>query len=154
MSNNYKSIQKIMFRSFGGNTKSFSVGLQVWRVFVLKLMKFWAKHFCVILIKNNKNCNRNNVSLFRVQNQVIMAWFSYFFALVVFMPKTVIKFWPKLFLSLIYVKSPQIYLKNHVRKFWGQNQVIFGWFASLASFRTKSHEILAQTFLCRTDGKW
>jgi len=36
---------KNIFRSFGGKTKSFCITLQVWLVFMPKVMKFWPKHF-------------------------------------------------------------------------------------------------------------
>jgi len=38
-------------------------------------------------------------------------------------------------------------------KVWGQNQFNLGWFATLASFHAKSHEILIGPFLSHFDGK-
>jgi len=43
---------------------------------------------------------------------------------------------------------------NHVRGFWGQNQLILGWLASLGSFgTTKSDKVLSEIFLACTDEK-
>ena len=41
--------------------------------------------------------------------------------------------------------------KKKVPKFWGQNQVILGLFASLTSFRAKSYEILMGIFFSHID---
>jgi len=45
-------------------------------------------------------------------------------------------------------------ITNHVWGFWGQNQLILGWFASLESLdTTKSDKVLTEIFLDRTDEK-
>jgi len=43
--------------------------------------------------------------------------------------------------------------KKRCSEVWGQNQVILGWFASLANFCIKSHEILTKTLLSCIDAK-
>jgi len=48
-----------------------------------KVVKIRPKHFSTILTENNKNCATNYVVMFRVQNWVILAWFSALPALVV-----------------------------------------------------------------------
>jgi len=50
-----------MFESFGGKTKSFWIDLQVWQVFVSKVMKFWSKHFLTIMMGNNNKMTENDV---------------------------------------------------------------------------------------------
>jgi len=47
-----------MFGSFGDKTMSFWVGLQVWRVFVSKVMKFWSKHFLAALMGKKQENNQ------------------------------------------------------------------------------------------------
>jgi len=49
------------------------------------------KHFLTVLMENDMNCTKNNVGMFQVQKQVIMAWFASFPALVVFIPESVLK---------------------------------------------------------------
>jgi len=61
-----------------------------------KVIKIWPKHFSVILMGMDKNYVLNSVGKFRVQNQVIRAGFSTFYADVTW-PIKVVKIRPKHF---------------------------------------------------------
>jgi len=58
---------------------------------------------------------------------------------------------------IVLMKNDKTWTTNHVRGFWWQNQLILGWFASLASLAsfgtTKSDKVLTDIFWGRTDGK-
>jgi len=60
-------------------------------------------------------------------------------------------------LALFYIKLPQIKKKKKKKKrcleVLGAKPSRLGWFASLASCRAKSHEILVRTILSRIGGK-
>jgi len=93
MSNNHKSTQYKMFKSFRGKTKSIWVGLQVWRVFMPKVLKIWLEHFWVVLLEKNNKITENYVRKVWVQNLIILGWFQLRLVFVL----EVMKYWPKLF---------------------------------------------------------
>ena len=121
-----------------------------------KVVKTRPKHFSTVLTRNNKNCTRKIVSMFRVQNWVFWASFSTLPALVVPEPGKVVKIRPKQF-STIDWKWYQLhhklcgYVSGAKLSHPGS---VFNITCSSGTRARKSRQNSTQTVFSNTSNKW